>query len=265
MRLVSTLRTRGQRSTVTPIFMLIHKSTPARKTDRMSATALGMLLCASAHFTPAASAELADALPTGAPLYGYFREARGDAFVPAQRTANFDQIRHGTDDPAHVSFDGEAVQPAGLTAGATARVDGWARALVAQARPVTGWAPGLSAPVDASLSDLLARLHHAFGSDLGLSSGLARRGEREVLVRNSDALVRAKVQLTLGKEWLGFVYADIGAADSALKWQGLAGIPCGHGVDLLGGWRHVTYHFSPGQGFDSLDFNGPFLGATLAW
>jgi hypothetical protein len=231
----------------------------------MSATALGMLLCASAHFTPAASAELADALPTGAPLYGYFREARGDAFVPAQRTANFDQIRHGTDDPAHVSFDGEAVQPAGLTAGATARVDGWARALVAQARPVTGWAPGLSAPVDASLSDLLARLHHAFGSDLGLSSGLARRGEREVLVRNSDALVRAKVQLTLGKEWLGFVYADIGAADSALKWQGLAGIPCGHGVDLLGGWRHVTYHFSPGQGFDSLDFNGPFLGATLAW
>jgi hypothetical protein len=262
-RLVSTLRTTGH--TVTPICMLIHKSTPATKTDRMSATALGMLLCASAHFTPAAGAEFADALPTGAPLYGYFREARRGAFVPAQRTANFDQIRHATDDPAHVSFDGEAVQPAGLTAGATARVDGWARALVAQTRPVTGSAPGLSAPVDASLSDLLARLHYAFGSDLGLSSDRARQGEREVLVRNSDALVRAKVRLTLGKEWPGFVYADIGAADSALKWQGLAGIPCGHGVDLLGGWRHVTYHFSPGQGFDSLDFNGPFLGATLAW
>jgi hypothetical protein len=130
---------------------------------------------------------------------------------------------------------------------------------------VAGSAPGLSAPVDASLSDILARLHYAFGSDLGLSSDRARQGEREVLVRNSDAFVRAKVRLTLGKEWLGFLYADMGAADSALKWQGLAGIPCGHGVDLLGGWRHVTYHFSPGQGFDSLDFNGPFLGATLAW
>jgi hypothetical protein len=261
-RLVSTLHTTGH--TATPICMVIHKSTPATKTDRMSATALGMLLCASAHFTPAPGAEFADALPAGAPLYGYFREARGGAFVPAQRTANFDRIRHGTDDPAHVSFDGEAAQPAGPTAGATAHVDGWARALVAQTRPVTGSAPGLSAPVDASLSDLLARLHYAFGSDLGLSSDRARQGEREVLVRNSDALVRAKVRLTLGK-WLGFVYADIGAADSALKWQGLAGIPCGHGVDLLGGWRHVTYHFSPGQGFDSLDFNGPFLGATLAW
>lgn len=261
-RLVSTLRSTGD--TVTPICMLIHKSTPATKTDRMSATALGMLLFASAHFTPAAGAEFADALPAGTPLYADFPEARRGAFVPAQRTTNFDQIRHGTDDPAHFSFDGEAAQPAGLTAGATARVDGWARALLAQTRPVTGSAPGLSAPVDASLSDLLARLHYAFGSDFGLSSDRARQGEREVLVRNSDALVRAKVRLTLGK-WLGFAYADIGAADSALKWQGLAGIPCGHGLDLLGGWRHVTYHFSPGQGFDSLDFNGPFLGATLAW
>ena len=244
--------------------MLIHKSTPATKTGRVSATAFGMLLCASAPSNPAAGAEFADTLPAGAPLYGYFREARGPP-VPAQRTANFDQIRHGTDDPAHVSFDAEAAQPAGLTAAATARVRGQARALVAQSHPVAGSAPGISAPVDASLSDLLARLHYAFGSDLGLASDRARHGEREVLVRNSDAFVRAKVRLTLGKEWLGFVYADMGAADSALKWQGLAGISCGHGVDLLGGWRHVTYHFSPGQGFDSLDFNGPFLGATLAW
>jgi hypothetical protein len=111
------------------------------------------------------------------------------------------------------------------------------------------------------MSDLRSRLHYAFGSDPGLSSERARQGE----LRNADAFVRATLPLTLGKEWLGFVYADMGAADSALRWQGLAGIHGGHGVDLLGGWRHVTYHFSPGIGFDSLDFNGPFLGATLAW
>jgi hypothetical protein len=56
----------------------------------------------------------------------------------------------------------------------------------------------------------------------------------------------------------------MGAADSALKWQGLAGIRS-HGLDVLCGWRHVTYHFSPGRGLDSLDFDGPFLGATLVW
>lgn len=110
-----------------------------------------------------------------------------------------------------------------------------------------------------------ARLHWAFGGDLGLSSDRASQGESEVLIRNSDAFVRAKVRLTLGEEWRGFVYADMGAVDSALKWQGVAGIRGGHGLDLLGGWRHVTYHFTPGMGFDSLDFNGPFLGATFIW
>ena len=71
--------------------------------------------------------------------------------------------------------------------------------------------------------------------------------------------------MALGRNWLGFLYVDLGAGDSALRWQGLAGIQGGHGFDLLGGWRRVTYRFSPGMGFDSLDFNGPFVGATFAW
>ena len=112
---------------------------------------------------------------------------------------------------------------------------------------------------------IVARMHYAFVRDLGLSSDGASQGESEVLLRNSDALVRAKARLTLSKKWLGFVYADMGAADSAIKWQGVAGIRDDHGVHVLGGWRHVTYHFSPSSGLDSLDFNGPFLGATLTW
>jgi hypothetical protein len=244
--------------------MLNHKSTLATRTGRVYASALGMLLCATAHFTTAAGAESADALSAGAPLYGHFRETRGGALVAAERMANFDQFRPDTDDPTQAFFDGEAAKLAGLIGGATVRVRGQARAMVVQSRPVSGSAPGFSAPVDASLSDVLARLHHV-GSDLAQSSDRTRQGEGEVLVRNADAFVRAKVRLTLGKGWPGFVYADLGAADSALKWQGLAGIPCGHGLDLLGGWRHITYRFTPGQGFDSLDFNGPFLGATLAW
>ena len=106
-----------------------------------------------------------------------------------------------------------------------------------------------------SPSDILTRLQHAFGTD----------PRHEVLVRNADALLRANMRLSLGEEWLGFVYADMGAVDSALRWQGLAGIRTGHGVDLIGGWRHVTYHFTPGRGFDSLEFDGPYLGAALAW
>ena len=183
-----------------------------------------MLLCASAHTAPVASADSADALPADDPPYDYFREARGGASVPARRTVNFNEIARPNDGLVRLALDGEAPRPA-----------------------------------------ILARLRYAFGGDLRLSSDRASQGESEVLMRNSDAIVRAKVRLTLGEKWRGFVYADMGAADSALKWQGVVGIRSGHGVDLLGGWRHVTYHFSAGMGFDSLDFNGPFVGATLTW
>jgi hypothetical protein len=238
--------------------MLTRKSTPAGKTRRLSAAVLGMLLCASTHTTTAAG-DSADALSPGAQLYGYFREARGGAPLPPQRTANFDEIYRRSERPAHNCLDGGAVLPAT----ATACVRGQPRVLAAQYRPVAGSTHG--APLDASLSDLLTRLHYAFGSDLGLSSDRVRQDESEVLLKNSDAFVRAKIPVTLGREWRGFVYADVGAADSALRWQGLAGIRGSHGVDVLGGWRHVTYHFNPGRGFDSLDFDGPFLGATLTW
>ena len=177
-------------------------------------------------------------------------------------TTNFDEICRCPEESPHVCLDGGAVQPASPTAYA----GGKAGVFAAQYRPVVGSAPGLTAPRDASLSDLRARRHYAFGSDVGLASDHARQeSESEVLLKNSNAIVRAKIQVTLGRGCRGFVYVDMGAADSAFRWQGLVGIRGGHGVDVLGGWRHVTYHFNAGSGFDSLDFDGPFLGATLTW
>ena len=203
--------------------MLTRISTAATKTGRVPAAALGVLLCAAAQAT-AAAADSADVLPAGAALFGYFREARDSAPVPAQRTVNFNEIRRLAGDPAYLTFAGGQSQPASP-----------------------------------------AGFHYAIVSDLGLSSDRASQAEPGVLLRNSDAFVRANVRLTPGKKWLGFVYADMGAADSALRWQGLVGVHGSQGLDLFGGWRRVTYHFTPGMGFDSLDFNGPFFGATLAW
>ena len=142
---------------------------------------------------------------------------------------------------------------------------GESSALAAQ-YPAVAWSTtDHSAPVAASSSDLLARLHYVFGGDFGVLGQRGRPADREVLFRNSDAFARANVGLNPGKEWAGFIYADFGALDSALRWQGLVGIRSGRGVDLLGGWRRVTYRFTPGTGVESLDFNGPFLGATFTW
>jgi hypothetical protein len=240
------------------------KSTGARKMARVFAAALGTLLCASVHATPAADVDSAGALSAGAPFYGHLPGTLGGAVLPAQCTANVDEIRGRINDPGLVSFDGEAAQSAVLTAGASARGRGQVRALVPQYRLAGGSAPGLSSPLDTSLSDLPASFHYVLGSDLPIAGDRARDSWREVLLRNSDPLVRAKVRLNLGKEWL-FMYADMGATDSALRWQGLVGIRVGQDARLLGGWRHVTYYLSPGSEFDSLDFDGPFLAAQRTW
>jgi hypothetical protein len=241
--------------------MLTHEITAATKDpSHVSWAALGVLLCAGAHTTTAGASDSANGSPADTSLYGYLREAH-DRSVP-QWAARLDEVRRHADELVRIDLNGET-RSAGLPAGA-ARIRGQTPGLAAQYRSIARSASGASAPVDASSSDLLARLHHAFGANLRLSSDRAHQAEREVLLSNSDALIRTRVPLTLGKDQFAFVYADMGARDSTLKWQGLAGIRGGHGVDLLGGWRHVTYP-SPGMGVDLLDFNGPYLGATLAW
>jgi len=124
--------------------------------------------------------------------------------------------------------------------------------------------PGVSSLLGSPLPDLRPSFRYAFGSDPLLASDRARETQREVFLRNSDPLLRAKLRVTQDREWL-FVYADMGAVDSPLRWQGMVGIRVGKDVRLLGGWRRITYYFSPGREFDSLDFDGPFIGAQRTW
>jgi len=126
------------------------------------------------------------------------------------------------------------------------------------------YGPVRSSPVDTSLSDLPARFRYAFASDPLPAGDRARGTQREVFLRSSDSLVRAKVRMSLGREWLS-VYADMGGGNSPLRWQGLVAIRVGQDAHLLGGWRRVTYDLSPGGEFDSLDFDGPFIGAQRTW
>jgi hypothetical protein len=166
--------------------------------------------------------------------------------------------------PATLGADAAEVSAANLIPGAAVPAHVHWRVLGAQYHPGTAPASAINAVGDVFLSERLVRLRCGFG-DSGLPADRSHPIEGDELLRNSDALLRAEVRLTLVNEWRGFVHADIGAADSEVRWQGLAGLHHRLGVDLLGGWRHVTYHFSPGRGFDSLEFKGPFLGAALAW
>ncbi len=235
------------------------KSAPVTKASRITAVSLGMFWCAVAQ----GAADPVDGLALSGPVHGDFHDLRTGAFLLAGQTDDRDESRPRTDDVPRLSTECQAA-PLGLKGPAASCALGQIPALDARYRDVVGSAPGAGASVAAILSDVLTRLHFG-GSDPGLASNRAQQGEREILLTNSDALVRATVRLSLGKGWPVLVYADMGAVDSALKWQSLAAIRTGRSVDVLGGWRHVTYHFSPGKGLDSLDFDGPFLGATLVW
>jgi hypothetical protein len=146
----------------------------------------------------------------------------------------------------------------------TERVPVQVFALAHQNLPEVRLAPSFGGPVGSSLPDPPTRSRSVFSPGLQLAADRARATEREVVLRNSEPSVPAKVRMTLGKEWL-FVYADMGAADSPLRWQGLVGIRVGPRAQLLGGWRRVTYYLSPGKDFDSLDSEGPFLAAQRVW
>jgi hypothetical protein len=126
-------------------------------------------------------------------------------------------------------------------------------------------APTLNSMRSQALSLLLAVALFGTSAHVKADSDVSGiRGREDVLLLNSDAIVGARLWLHPGSASSAFLYADVGATNSSLRWQGLAGIHGSHGIDLVGGWRRVTHHYAPGFGVDSLDFDGPFLGATLA-
>lgn len=214
---------------------MTRKSTAAMKMARIFTAGLGVFLSVGTFAAPAPDTDLADARASTA-VYAYFREARDGNLLPAPRTVDPTEIRDSAP---------------------------YLDALAHQYRTAQTQ-PGFSAAVDASLLGPLSQLDSVLDRDLQLSSNRMRQDESEVLLRNSDSLVRAKLRMNLGRDWL-FLYGDVGSWDSALKWQGLVGIRVGHGANLFGGWRHVTYYLSPGRDFSSLDSEGPFVGAQRSW
>lgn len=127
-------------------------------------------------------------------------------------------------------------------------------------------AVGVQVFAGARLFDMPAQFAYAFNTDFGPFRGAARQGGRATALRNWDGVLGAKTQFPLRRNWQGIGYADIGTGDSALTLQALAGFGrSARRVGLFAGWRHVSYRFRDSAKIDTLDFDGPFLGATRVW
>ena len=80
-----------------------------------------------------------------------------------------------------------------------------------------------------------------------------------------DAIVGVRGKAKLGEgNWFVPYYLDVGAGDSELTWQGLAGI--GYSFkwgDVLLTYRHLFYEQKAGKPVHELEMSGPALGATF--
>lgn len=81
-----------------------------------------------------------------------------------------------------------------------------------------------------------------------------------------DAIVGVKGRATIGaeKNWYVPYYFDIGAGESDLTWQGMAGVGYSFDtIDVVGVWRYLDYDLGRSVPIQSINFNGPALGVTF--
>jgi hypothetical protein len=80
-----------------------------------------------------------------------------------------------------------------------------------------------------------------------------------------DGIIGVRGHVKLGdSNWAIPYYADVGAGDSDLTWQAMAGITYNWnwgGVSLV--YRHLSYDMDDDQLIQDVEFSGPALGATF--
>ncbi len=79
-----------------------------------------------------------------------------------------------------------------------------------------------------------------------------------------DGIVGVRGRVNLAEKWYLTYYADIGAGESDLTWQALAGVGYRfRGADAVLAYRSLDWNLDDGGLFGELNFSGPFLGVKF--
>jgi opacity protein-like surface antigen len=114
--------------------------------------------------------------------------------------------------------------------------------------------------------DLQQDLHYTFNGDISSLPLPGRTGSASARQTQWDAIVGLKGRASFGadQQWYVPYYVDVGAGDSALTWQVMAGVGYSFGsIDVLGVWRYLDYDLGNGTPIQSISFNGPAIGVTF--
>jgi hypothetical protein len=163
---------------------------------------------------------------------------------------------------------GGGALPAGVTANASLDIKGTVWTLAGNYRVLTSPDVAFDAFAGARLLSVKENLGWEFSANVGSVTGPGLTGGSEAKVDNWDGIVGVKGRWNFGanREWFVPYYVDVGAGDSNLTWQGIAGI--GYAFkwgEVVAAWRYLDYDMKSGTKIESLNFNGPAIGVAFRW
>jgi len=95
-----------------------------------------------------------------------------------------------------------------------------------------------------------------------------RTGAAEAGLTNWDAIIGLKGRFAFGAQNAWFVpyYLDVGAGDSDLTWQGIAGLGyVFRWCEVVAAWRYLYYDLPSDKAIKDMNFSGPAVGVTFRW
>jgi hypothetical protein len=158
--------------------------------------------------------------------------------------------------------------PAGVSANASLDVKGTVWTLAGNYRAMAAPEATFDVFAGARLLSIKERLGWEFSDSVGPVVGAGRTGSSEAKLDNWDGIVGVKGRLTFGsqREWFVPYYVDVGAGESDLTWQGIAGV--GYAFrwgEVIASWRYLDYNLKSSQRIESVNFNGPVIGVAFRW
>lgn len=158
--------------------------------------------------------------------------------------------------------------PPGITADAALHVEATVFTAGFGVRPLAGERVTLDAFAGMRKLDAETTLDWSFSAPFGPFVGPAQTGTARVTGDAWDAIAGVKGQASFGEDLSWFVpfYADIGAGDSDVTWQAVAGLGYRFGsFEVIGTWRYLRYEFGAERRLQDLELNGPAIGVSYRW
>jgi hypothetical protein len=158
--------------------------------------------------------------------------------------------------------------PVGVDASIHYDLKGWLWTLAGSWRAASAPGYDLNLIGGARLIDVDQTIDWQLSGNIGSVALADRAGDRTTGVNNWDAIIGVKGRATFGEErrWFAPYYFDVGAGESSLTWQAMAGVGYTFGWgDVVCAWRHIDYDMKSGKSIESMSFDGPGVAVAFRW